>query len=132
MDTQEFGLEIPSPLYLDLRLWLAEYLPSHVDQTERLEELRIALAVGELARAVVTMHALVEMATYVPNAEPQRNGVWRRGMALLPELVAVAEQAGQWDEGDQRDADVAFRGASMWVRHEKAKDRALVAGTEVA
>jgi hypothetical protein len=90
-------------------------------------EMRVALALGSLAHAVITMHELIEMATYRPADAPRFNDrVRARGMALLPELVAVAETAGLWSESDQRAADVAFRGASLWVRTQTAKDRQTV------
>jgi len=132
MDTQEIGTEIPSALYLDLRLWMAEYLPCHVDQIERLDEMRLALALGCLEQACISMHMLVLMSRYVPGASPRTNDrVRAHGLALLPELIHVATEAGRWTDGDMRDCDVAGRAAVEWVRRETAKDRAL-ATMEVA
>ena len=117
--------QIPDRLYLDLRLWMAEYLPGHIDQIERLEELRIALALGCLAQAVITMHALTLMARYRPDGAPRGNDrVRTKAMELMPELIYVAEQTGQWAESDMYDCDVAGRGAWAWVQAETAKDKA--------
>lgn len=133
MDNPDSVLKIPDGLYLDLRLWMAEYLPSHIDQIERLEEMRQALALGCIEHAIVTMHLLGMMARYRPGEVPRGNDrVRQKSMALLPELIAVAEAAGRWTESDQRDCDEAWRAAYQWVMRETAKDRARAQGVEVA
>jgi hypothetical protein len=112
-----FEPAIPDELYLALRQWVAEWLPTHRDQVARLNELRHALAQDDLPAVIVYVHTLCEMATYRPAGKPRRTDECRaRGLQLLPELSDRVRELDLWSEALARQCDEAWMSASRWAR----------------